>query len=113
MSKGDFYERNSSVDDKNFETEVVQSRLPVLVDFWAPWCGPCKALTPVVEELSKAYEGRIKVVKVNVEDSQKTSVKLRVRSIPTLMLYKDGKVVEQIVGNVPRQKIEDMLKKGL
>jgi len=102
-----------AVVDNDFETEVMNSEVPVLVDFWATWCGPCVALGPVIEDLWKSYDGKVKVLKMNVEDNKKTPVKFGIRSIPTLILFKDGKVVEQIVGNVPKQKIEDSFKKVL
>src|SRR4030065_508451 len=89
------------VNDKNFTAEVLQSDIPVLVDFWATWCGPCRAISPIVEELAKEFSGRIKVAKLNVDESQATPSQYGVRGIPTLILFKEGKVFEQIVGSVP------------
>ena len=97
--------------DSTFETEVVKSDLPVLVDFWAPWCGPCRIIAPVVEELSETYEGKLKVGKLNVDDNQKTSMKFGIRSIPTLLVFKDGEVAEQIIGAVPKTEIERVVTK--
>ena len=92
--------------DENFENEVLNSETPVLVDFWAPWCGPCRIIAPVVEELSETYEGKLKVGKLNVDDNQKTSMKFGIRSIPTLLVFKDGEVAEQIIGAVHKKEIE-------
>jgi thioredoxin 1 len=97
--------------DENFETEVINSDTPVLVDFWAPWCGPCRIIAPVVEELSDAYEGKLKVGKLNVDDNQQTSMKFGIRSIPTLLVFKDGEVAEQIIGAVPKTEIERVVTK--
>jgi thioredoxin 1 len=83
---------------ENFDKEVLQSEQPILVDFWAEWCGPCKALTPVLEELSREYEGRIRIGKVNIDDFQHLAAQFNIHSIPTLLLFKKGEVVEQIVG---------------
>lgn len=99
--------------DANFETEVIKSDTPVLVDFWAPWCGPCKIIAPIVEEISKEYEGRLKVGKVNTDDNQQVATNFGVMSIPTLMIFKDGQVVERIIGAQPKAaltpKIEAVL----
>ena len=93
------------VSDASFENEVLKSDLPVLIDFWAPWCGPCKAIAPVVEELAKEYGGRLKVVKMNVDDNPQTPSRYGVRGIPNLILFKGGQVKEQIVGTVPKAQL--------
>lgn len=92
----------NEVSDSSFEAEVLQSPLPVLVDFWAPWCGPCKAIAPVVAEVAKEYAGRLKVVKINVDDHPQTPSRYGVRGIPNLILFKAGQVRDQIVGAVPK-----------
>jgi thioredoxin 1 len=93
------------VTDASFENEVIKSQLPVLVDFWATWCGPCRMVGPVVEELAAAYEGRFKVAKVNVDENPEVSAKYQIRSIPTLLIFKQGQVVEQIVGVEPKKAL--------
>ena len=103
----------SEVNDKNFTIEVLQSDLPVLVDFWATWCGPCKSIGPVIEELSKEYAGRVKVAKLNVDENPATPSQYGVRGIPTLILFKEGKVLEQIVGAVPKTRLTAMIEKAL
>lgn len=93
------------VSDATFDAEVLQSSTPVLIDFWAPWCGPCRAIAPVVEELASEYAGKLKVVKMNVDDNQQTPSRYGVRGIPNLILFKGGKVHEQIVGAVPKSRL--------
>jgi len=88
--------------DENFETEVLKSPLPVLLDLWAPWCGPCRAIAPIVDELAGEYAGKLKVVKMNVDENPRTPSRYGVRGIPNLILFKNGEVQQQIVGAVPR-----------
>ena len=102
-----------TITDSNFDAEVLKSSTPVLLDFWAQWCAPCRAIGPLVEQLAKDYSGKLKVGKVNIDENPKTPTQYDVRSIPTLLVFKDGKVVGQIVGAVPRPKIEDLIKKAL
>ena len=99
------------VTDDSFSNEVLKSELPVLVDFWAEWCGPCKMVSPIVEELSNEYNGKIKVTKLDVDSNPKTAANYGIRGIPTLLIFKDGAAVDQIVGAIPKQQIAERLDK--
>jgi thioredoxin 1 len=103
----------TEVGDQNFDSEVLQCNLPVLVDFWASWCGPCKAIAPVIEQLSIDYAGRLKVAKVNVDENPNTPSRYGVRGIPNLIIVKSGVVKEQIVGAVPMARLVDAIEKVL
>ncbi len=98
---------------ENFDTEVLKADTPVLVDFWAEWCGPCKAIAPVVEEIANDYNGKVKVGKVNVDENQEVSMQFGVRSIPTLLIFKDGAVANQVIGAVPKTNITQLLDQSL
>lgn len=101
------------ITDDNFEAEILNSDTPALVDFWAVWCGPCRQIAPTVEALAAEYKGKLKVGKMNVDDHQQIPQKYGIRSIPTLLVFKDGQVVDQIIGAVPRNKLEEAVKKHL
>ena len=101
------------VSDENFDAEVIRSDLPVLVDFWAPWCGPCKFIAPVVEELAAEYAGRLKVAKLNVDDNPLTPSRYGVRGIPNLLILKGGAVKEQIIGAVPKARLTQAIESVL
>jgi len=94
------------ITDQNFDKEVIQSTLPVMVDLWAPWCGPCRMIAPVVEKLADKYDNKFKFCRLNVDDSQQTASRYRVMSIPTLLFFKDGKVVDTVIGAVPERTLE-------
>jgi thioredoxin 1 len=98
-----------TLSDSNFEQAVLQSSLPVVVDFWAPWCGPCRAVGPVIEELADEFKGQVKVAKLNVDDSPKTAQKFAVRSIPTILFFKEGKVVDVVVGALPKPALAEKM----
>lgn len=102
-----------AVNDSNFEEVVLKSEHPVLVDFWAEWCGPCKMMLPIVEEISKEFEGKITVAKVDVDSSQGTAAKFGIRNIPTILFFKDGSVVDKQVGAVPKASLVEKINKLL
>ena len=103
----------AEVGDHNFDAEVIRSDLPVLIDFWAPWCGPCRSIAPLVEELAREYAGRLKVAKLNVDDNPVTPSRYGVRGIPNLLILKGGTVKEQIVGAVPKSRLVGAIEKVL
>jgi thioredoxin 1 len=106
-------EKVITVNDADFEATVLKAGLPVLIDFWAAWCGPCRMMAPVVDELAAAYDGKLIVAKMNVDENPLTPAKYGVRGIPNLKLFKAGQVVNEVVGAVPRQKLEEMVQKAL
>ncbi|MBU0993595.1 MAG: thioredoxin [Proteobacteria bacterium] len=101
------------IDDGSFEKEVLKSDKPVLIDFWAPWCGPCRAITPIIEEIAKEYGDKIKITKCNVDDNPITPGKYGVRAIPTLIVFNNGEIVDQITGMVAKAKLIDSIKKAI
>ncbi len=103
----------TQVGDDTFEAEVIRSNLPVLIDFWAPWCGPCKSIAPVIEELAREYEGKLKVAKLNVDENPVTPSRYGVRGIPNLLILKGGTVKEQLVGAVPKARLVQAIESAL
>jgi thioredoxin 1 len=103
----------SEVTDNNFQAEVLESETPVLVDFWAPWCGPCRMVAPVVEEIAKERAGDLKVVKLNIDENQNTAIAYDVMSIPTLILFNHGQVAKKVIGAYPKRKLEAELEPAL
>lgn len=101
----------TAVSDSTFEQEVVQSDVPVIVDFWAEWCGPCRMIAPILEELASEYSDKLKVVKVDVDANSKTASQFSVMSIPTLLFFKDGKVQDQVVGALPKKQLQEKVEK--
>jgi len=99
--------------DSSFKADVLESKVPVLVDFWAEWCGPCRMVGPVLDELAKEYEGKIKVAKVNVDENQQISMDFHIRSIPTLLFFKNGQMIKQLVGAHPKSKLDSEIKEVL
>jgi thioredoxin 1 len=102
-----------SVTDANFQSEVVNSPIPVLVDFWATWCGPCRTIAPHLDALAKDYAGKMRLAKCDIDGNPGVPSQYEIRSVPTLLLFKNGQVVGQLVGAVPRSRIEDLIKKAL
>ena len=98
-----------NISDSNFEA-ILGEGLPVMVDFWAPWCGPCRRVSPIVEELAAEYEGKVKICKCNVDENDGIPMQYSIRNIPTLLFFKNGELVDRLVGAVPKQEIEDRLK---
>ncbi len=101
------------ITDAQFDADVLKSATPILVDFWATWCAPCKAIAPVLDQLAEEYEGKIKIGKVNVDENPATPGQYGVRGIPTMILFKDGEIVDQLVGAVPKNQVENLLQKAL
>ena len=99
--------------DAQFDADVLKSDIPVVVDFWATWCAPCKAIAPVLDQLADEYDGRIKIGKVNVDENPATPSQYGVRGIPTMILFKDGEIVDQLVGAVPKKQVEALLQKAV
>jgi thioredoxin 1 len=103
----------TEVTDTNFQAEVIESDVPVLVDFWAPWCGPCRMVAPVVEEIAEERAGSLKVVKMNTDENQQTAIKFNIMSIPTLMLFRNGEVAKTVIGAYPKRRLEAELEPAL
>ena len=102
-----------SIQDDNFDMEVIKSDLPVVVDFWAPWCAPCQMVNPIVEEMAQAYDGKVRVCKMNVDENKSTPARFGIRGLPALLLFKKGRVQGNLMGTAPRQKIQEMFRKAV
>jgi thioredoxin 1 len=103
----------NDVTDNDFQAEVIEAEVPVLVDFWAPWCGPCRRVSPIVEEIAGERGGALKVVKLNIDENQQTAIKYNVMSIPTLMVFNHGEVKKTVIGAYPKKKLEEELEPAL
>lgn len=103
----------TEISDGDFDAQILKSPIPVLVDFWAPWCGPCKSIAPVLEEIATEFAGKVKIAKVNVDDNPKSPTQYNVRAVPNMILFKGGNVVERIVGAVPKDQLVAAIKKAL
>jgi len=103
----------AEVTDNNFQAEVIESEVPVLVDFWAPWCGPCRRVSPVVEEIAQERGEQLKVVKLNIDENQETAIQFGVMSIPTLILFRNGEIAKTVIGAYPKRKLEEALEPAL
>ena len=101
------------INDQGFNVEVLEAKTPVLVDFWAPWCAPCRAIAPLVEQISKEFDGKVKVVKMNIDDNPQTPSQLGIRSIPTLKLFKAGKEVDQMIGSGSKEQLSRFIQQNL